>query len=278
MTSAFTTWLWVVKADLRLGRVSVSLREPGLGVIPVETERVARAVCPDGTLAMRLRDEFADVFSGEAFVSLFPRRGRPAVPPGALALVTVLQFAEGLSDRQAATAVRMRIDWKYALGLELTDTGFDYSVLSEFRARLVQGQMADELFEQVLQAAKERGLLKTSGRARTDSARVLAAIRVVNHLEMLGETLRAALNALAAAFPQWLAAQADEAWFDRYGHRFAGLGIGRGCVVGGEVMLGVEGGGACADGGDRPAPAPLLRRRHRRPSPFRRRNSPRAPV
>ncbi len=197
----------------------MSLREPGLGDIPAETKRVARAVCPDGTLAMRLRDEFGDVFTGEAFASLFPRRGRPAVPPGALALVTVLQFAEGLSDRQAATAVRVRIDWKYALGLELTDAGFDYSVLSEFRARLVKGQMADELFEQVLRAAKERGLLKTSGRARTDSARVLAAVRAVNHAEMVGETLRAALNALAAACPQWLASQVDAEWFDRYGHR-----------------------------------------------------------
>lgn len=145
---------------------------------------------------MRLRDEFADVFSGEVFASLFARRGRPAVPPGALALVTVLQFAEGLSDRQAAAAVRVRIDWKYALGLELTDISFDYSVLSEFRARLVQGQMADELFEDVLREAKDRGLLKTSGRARTDSARVLAAIRAVNHLEMIGETLRATVKSL----------------------------------------------------------------------------------
>lgn len=79
--------------------------------------------------------------------------------------------------------------------------------------------MADELFEQVLRAAKVRGLLKTSGRARTDSARVLAAIRAVNHLEMIGETLRAPLNALAVVFPRWLAAETDEDWFDRYGHR-----------------------------------------------------------
>ncbi|MBN3933293.1 IS1182 family transposase [Streptomyces verrucosisporus] len=197
----------------------MSLRESGLGEIPAETVRVARAVCPDGTLAMRLRDEFGDVFSGEAFADLFPRRGRPAVSPGVLALVTVLQFAEGLSDRQAAEAVRVRIDWKYALGLELMATGFDFSVLSEFRARLVEGRMADEIFEQVLRAARERGLLKTAGRARTDSTKVLAAIRAVNHLEMLGETLRAALNALAAAVPEWLTTQAVPEWFDRYGHR-----------------------------------------------------------
>lgn len=140
----------------------------------------------------------------------------------------MLQFAEGLSDRQAATAVRVRIDWKYALGLELTDTGFDYSVLSEFRARLVRGQMADELFEQVLRAARERALLKTPGRARTDSARALAAIRAVTHAEMVGETLRAALNALAAACPQWLTAQVDTEWFDRYGHRVEEARLPRG--------------------------------------------------
>ncbi|MEU7332200.1 transposase [Streptomyces parvus] len=110
MTSVFAAWLWVVKTDVAFGGVSVSLRECGLGEIPAETARVARAVCPDGTLAIRLRDEFADVFSGEAFVGLFPRRGRPVVSPGMLALVTVVQFSEGLSDRQAAEAVRVRID------------------------------------------------------------------------------------------------------------------------------------------------------------------------
>ncbi|MGW4568734.1 IS1182 family transposase [Streptomyces sp. NPDC004561] len=197
----------------------MSLRKSGLSEIPAETARVARMVCPDGTLAMRLRDEFGEVFGGDRFAALFPHRGRPAVSPGVLALVTVLQFAEGLSDRQAAEAVRVRIDWKYALGLELTATGFDFSVLSEFRARLVKGRMADEVFERVLWAARERGLLKTAGRARTDSSHVLAAIRAVNHKEMLGETLRAALNALATAFPEWLAAQVSPDWFDRYGHR-----------------------------------------------------------
>ncbi|MEU6973891.1 hypothetical protein AB0A71_40460 [Kitasatospora aureofaciens] len=101
-------------------------------------------------------------------------------------------------------------------------------MLSEFRARLVEGQMADEVFERVLRAARERGLLKTAGRARTDSSRVLAAIRTVNHTEMLGETLRAALNALAAAFPDWLATQAAPEWFNRYGHRVEEARLPRG--------------------------------------------------
>ncbi|GHF76923.1 hypothetical protein GCM10018790_63690 [Kitasatospora xanthocidica] len=221
----------------------MSLRESGLGEIPAETVRVARAVCSEGTLAMRLRDEFGEVFSGDAFAALFPRRGRPAVSPGVLALVTVLQFAEGLSDRQAAEAVRVRIDWKYALGLELTATGFDFSVLSEFRARLVEGRMADEIFERVLRAARERGLLKTAGRARTDSTKVLAAVRAVNRLEMLGETLRAALNALAEAVPEWLATQAVPEWSDRYGHRVEESRLPRSAAKRGEWALraGVDG-------------------------------------
>ncbi|MFH8591331.1 IS1182 family transposase [Streptomyces rimosus] len=197
----------------------MSLRMAGLGEIPAETVRVVRLACPRGTLAMRLRDEFGAVFSGEGLASLFAERGRPAVAPGMLALVTVLQFAEGLSDRRAAEAVRTRLDWKYALGLELTHAGFDHSVLCDFRARLAASEQAGEVFEAVLTAARDRGLLRAAGRARTDSTRVLAAVREVNWWERLGETLRAALNAVATAAPAWLTGQVDPRWFDWYGHR-----------------------------------------------------------
>lgn len=156
------------------------------------------------------------------------KRGRPAVAPGVLALVTVLQFAEGLSDRQAADAVRTRIDWKYALGLELMDTGFDYSVLSEFRSRLVAGDKAGEVFDLVLRLAKERGLLKAAGRQRTDSAKVLGAITGLNRLALVGESLRAALNSIAAVAPDWLAERVDLEWFDRYGHRVEEARLPRG--------------------------------------------------
>ncbi|GGV27687.1 hypothetical protein GCM10010260_80220 [Streptomyces filipinensis] len=139
--------------------------------------------------------------------------------PGVLALVTVLQFAEGLSDRQAADAVRTRIDWKYAIGLELMDTGFDYSVLSEFRSRLLSGEKAGEVFDLVLRLARERGLLKTAGRQRTDSAKVLGAITGLNRLALVGESLRSALNSIAAVAPDWLAGRVELEGFNRYGHR-----------------------------------------------------------
>ena len=85
--------------------------------------------------------------------------------------------ARGLSDRQAAHAVRARLDWKYALGLELEDRGFDFSVLSEFRARLIAGNAEYVLFETMLTCLKHRGLIKAGGRQRTDATHVLAAVR-----------------------------------------------------------------------------------------------------
>lgn len=187
--------------------------------VPAETARVARTVFPDGCLAMRARDTLGSIFTDAEFVEVFSRRGRPAVSPALLALVSVLQFAEGLSDRQAAHAVRARIDWKYALGLDLADQGFDYSVLSEFRSRLVGGGLERRVLDAVLEAGARAGLLKSGGRQRTDSTHVLAVVRDLNRLQFVTETLRAALNALAAAAPDWLAGIAEPEWFDRYSAR-----------------------------------------------------------
>jgi transposase len=151
---------------------------------------------------------------------LFPTRGKPAEAPWRLALVTVLQFAENLPDRQAADAVRSRLDVKYLLGLELTDPGFDFSVLSEFRARLVAGDAACLLLDALLDRCRALGLVKPRGKQRTDSTNVLAAIRALNRLECVGETLRQALNVLAAVVPDWLRAHVAPDWYGRYATRF----------------------------------------------------------
>ena len=135
--------------------------------VPKETARIAQAAFPKGNLYLRMRDELGPIFEDRQFADLFPPRGQPAEAPWRLALVTVMQFAEGLSDRQAADAVRSRIDWKYALGIELTDPGFDSSVLCEFRARLLVGGAQERLFETLLKLCRERGLLKARGRQRT---------------------------------------------------------------------------------------------------------------
>ncbi|AUA17081.1 hypothetical protein GTZ89_18425 [Streptomyces sp. SID8382] len=174
----------------------MSLRPKSYQRIPARTVRTARAACPKGTPAMLVRDRLDVLFEDEEFVSLYPADGRPGLSPGQLALVSLLQFAENLSDRQAADAVRTRIDWKYALGLELDDAGFDYSVLSEFRARLAEGDAADRLLTVMLERLVEAGLLKAGGRQRTDATHVLAAVRTLSRLELVGESLRAALEEL----------------------------------------------------------------------------------
>ena len=187
--------------------------------IPAETVRIARAAFPKGTLCMQMRDPLGPFYEDSQFAALFSSTGQPAEAPARLALVLVLQFAEGLSDRQAADAVRGRIDWKYALALELTDSGFDASVLSEFRTRLIQGEAEHLLLEPLLRRLEARDLLKARGTQRTDSTHILAALRTLNRLELVGETMRYALHRLAVAAPAWLRAHMQPAWGERYNHR-----------------------------------------------------------
>jgi transposase len=187
--------------------------------IPEETVRVAHAAFPKGNVFMRMRDALGPIYSNPQFTPLFSHTGQPAEAPARLALVLVMQFAEGLADRQAADAVRSRIDWKYALGLELTDPGFDYSVLSEFRTRLIAGGVEHLLLETMLTYLQERGLLKGRGKQRTDSTHILAAIRTLNRLELVGETMRFALNRLAAVAPAWLQTHLQPGWLEHYGAR-----------------------------------------------------------
>src|SRR2546425_9064294 len=144
----------------------MSLRFEPIGPVPEGTARVARAAFPRGTTWMRLRDELGVLYENADFRLLFATRGRPAEAPWRLALVSVMQFAEQLSDRQAAEAVRARIDWKYALSLPLDDSGFHYSVLSEFRDRLVQGSLESKLLDTFLELCQQRGYLRTRGRQR----------------------------------------------------------------------------------------------------------------
>lgn len=187
--------------------------------IPDDTYRVAHTAFPKGNLYLQIRDRFGMLYHNQQFAHLFASEGRPALAPARLALVTVMQFIEALSDRQAADHVRDRISWKYLLGLALDDSGFDFSVLSEFRTRLLSDDAEALLFDTVLGLFREAGLLKARGRQRTDSTYVLAAIRDLHRLENVGETLRHTLNCLAVAAPDWLRHQAHPAWVERYAVR-----------------------------------------------------------
>ena len=197
----------------------MSLRARKPDPIPEETARVARAAFPDGNLYVRMREELDVIYADEDFADLFPTRGQPAESPWRLALVTVFQFAEHLSDRAAADAVRGRIDWKYALSLELTDAGFDHTVLSEFRTRLLIGGAERRLLDLLVCCARDRGWLKARGRQRTDSTHVLAAVRALNRVELVAETMRHALAVLADRAPDWLHAHGRSEWAERYERR-----------------------------------------------------------
>jgi transposase len=187
--------------------------------IPPETVRVAHAAYPRGNTLMKLRDELGTIYQDQTFSSLFPHNGRSVEAPWRLALITVLQFMEELPDRQAADAVRGRIDWKYLLGWDLADPGFDASVLCEFRQRLVEGSAERLLLDTLLEVCKQRGWLKARERQRTDSTHVLAKIRAINRLMCVGEAMRFALNSLAVVAPDWLLSSSDACWVERDGHR-----------------------------------------------------------
>lgn len=197
----------------------MSMKPHEIPEIPPETVRVVSAVFPKGNLYTHLRDTLGTIYHDELFEDLYPDRGQPAYAPWRLALVTIFQFMENLTDRQAADAVRSRLDWKYALSLELCDPGFDHTVLSEFRTRLVALTAEERFLEAVVDLCKERGWLKARGHQRTDSTHILAKVRALNRTECVVETLRHALNVLAVVAPDWLRNQVQSDWLDRYGSR-----------------------------------------------------------
>jgi transposase len=197
----------------------MSLHPQQIPPVPAETALVAKAAFPKGNMYIQIRDTLGSIYIDSDFADLFSVQGQPAQSPWRLALICIMQYMENLSDRQVAESVRGRIDWKYALSLPLDDPGFDFSILSEFRQRLIDGGKEELLLNRILEQIGEKGLLKGHKRQRTDSTHVLAAIRPLNRLETLGETFRAALNSLSVAAPDWLKKHIDKTWFDRYGRR-----------------------------------------------------------
>ncbi|MGW2370442.1 transposase [Streptomyces sp. NPDC001667] len=184
---------------------------------------MARAAFPKGSLPIRVRDRLAGVFADEPFAGSFGVRGAPGGPPAVLSLVTVLQFTENLTGRQAAEAARERLLWKYALGMELADAGFDFTVLSKFRARLTGHGLERVVFGLLVDHCRQAGLIGAGGKQRTGSTHVISAVRDLNRLELAGESVRAALEALAVVAPAWLAEQVDVTEFAyRYGPRING--------------------------------------------------------
>ena len=197
----------------------MSLHPQELPEIPEETARIAKILFPKGNKYMWLRDELEMIYKDEQFMELYPQSGQLAEQPWRLAIMSIIQYMENYTDRQAAEALKTRIDLKYALSLELTDPGFDFSVLSEFRSRLIEGGLEEVILTALLNICKEKGWLKERGKQRTDSTHIEAAIRLTNRIVLVGETVRAALNGLAVVVPDWLVKHVPQEWYDRYERR-----------------------------------------------------------
>jgi transposase len=197
----------------------MSLPPQPIPPVPEATARVARTAFPHGNLDLMRRDELGTLVTADTFAALFPTRGQPAEAPWRLALVTIMPYVEEVSDRQASEAVRGRIDWQSALSVERTDPGFDSTVFSEVRTRLIMGSAEQRRLDAILDRCRERQWLKARGRPRTDSTHGLARVRAVNRLECVGETLRYALKSLAVVAPEWLHTQSQVEWETREGRR-----------------------------------------------------------
>src|SRR5436190_24097801 len=180
--------------------------------IPDATAQAAQCAFPKGNLYMTMREVIGPIFTNPDFADLYQARGRPAEAPARLALVLVLKEIEQVSDAEAAEAVRARIDWKYALALELDDSGVDDTILTDFRARLLAQGAEERLLTVLLETLAAAGMLKARGRQRSDSTHVLANIRTMTRLMLLAETMRHALNDLATAAPDCLRTQIARAW------------------------------------------------------------------
>jgi transposase len=200
-------------------------RSEALPPVPETTAAMVKAAFPNGTLDVDRHTECGFLYDTAAFADLYSQhRGRPVeVAPWRLALVTVMPSMAGLTDRQAADAVRRCRDWKYALRLDLSDPGFNFTVLHDFRERFVYHEGSHQLLDTLLEVCKARGWIKVRGKQRTDSTHVLAAIRTLHRLELALDTLRAAPNQRSEADPQWVRGWAPLAWYERYGPRAESL-------------------------------------------------------
>jgi len=195
-------------------------RSTSIPPVPEATAAAVKAAFPKGNVYVDLHEELGSMYRDDLFTDFYADRGHPVeIAPWRLAMATVMQYMEGLTDRQTADAVRRCMDWKYALSLELTDPGFDFTLLHDFRQRLLSHDGAQLMLDTLLDTCKERGWIKMRGKQRTDSTYVVAAIRHLYDLECVQQAMHHALNELSEVAPQWVQAWAPLEWYERYGPR-----------------------------------------------------------
>jgi IS5 family transposase len=166
----------------------------------LDAAALCRQLVSDGSVEAFLADHRRELFPDEMFADLFPSgRGRPSVSADVIATVMVLQSLEGLSDRDAAKALRDRISWKVATGLALDDTGFDYSVLTYWRARLRRSERPERIFDAVRAVVAETGVLKGKTRRVLDSTLLDDAVATQDTVTQLISAIRRVRRVVPAA-------------------------------------------------------------------------------
>jgi transposase len=197
----------------------MTLHPRDLSVMPADIAALGQKLLAPSNPYRVIGDQLADILQDAQFAALYEERGRAAISPGLLALVTLFQFLEDIPDREAADAVVVRLDWKYALHLPLEDAGFDFTCLCYFRRRLLDHAQERLVFAEVLRTIEARGLVQKRGKQRTDSLAVLGAVRALSVLELVSETLRLAVRTLAQAAPAWVAQELPRSFVTEYAAR-----------------------------------------------------------
>src|SRR5579859_5728656 len=172
--------------------------DPDRGLL--DAAALCRQLVPGGSVEAFLSDHRRELFPDELFEDLFvSARGRPSIPGDVIAAVMVLQALEGLSDRDAARALRDRISWKVACGLALDDEGFDYSVLTYWRTRLRTSERPERIFDAVRSVIDATGVLKGKARRALDSTLLDDAVATQDTVTQLISAIRRVRRVVAGA-------------------------------------------------------------------------------
>ena len=202
------------------------MMRPGKPIpIPADTAALGQMLLRETDPYRVIGEHLADLLDDTVFAALYPATGRIALAPSLLALVTIFQFLENLPDRDAAHAVVVRLDWKYALHLPLDSVGFHFTDLHYFRQRLLDQQQERLVFETILNRIRALGLVRKRGKQRTDALAVLGAVRDLSRLELVTETMRLAVQAIERTDPHWWEQTAPAGFRDLYGQTRSDYGL-----------------------------------------------------
>jgi Transposase domain (DUF772) len=201
----------------------VPLQSVPIPPLPADSAHAAKSVFNIENLYVAIGDQLDSLCADLRWDDVNAFGDMPAQTSFILAMVTVFQFAENVPDSQAADAVRMRMDWKYALHLPMDYPGFPSSELGAFRQGLSGNKAGQRVFQQMLAHLAKLGLLRSRDKRQADVGHVLAAVETLSRVEKVTEDFSLALEALADRDHDWLRANSLPHWYERHRRRSAAL-------------------------------------------------------